>query len=109
MLKRYVILFMCALLYGSSLFARAKKNDALRSLEHLSHFLDSGYTVVDESGEIDKHPYLKVRMELLGTYSIRNHSVFMKVVDYDTGKHILRKTCLFRLSMALLKMMEDLK
>lgn len=45
MVRRQIILAMCALLYGSSLFARAKKNDALRSLDHLSHFLDSGYTV----------------------------------------------------------------
>lgn len=95
MLKRYIILAMCALLYGSSLFARAKKNDALRSLDHLSHFLDSGYTVVDESGEIDKHPYSKVRMELLGTYAIRNHSVFMKVVDYDSGETYFTKNMSF--------------
>lgn len=95
MLKRYIILAMCALLYGSSLFARAKKNDALRSLDHLSHFLDSGYTVVDESGGIDKHPYSKVRMELLGTYAIRNHSVFMKVVDYDSGETYFTKNMSF--------------
>lgn len=95
MLKRYIILAMCALLYGSSLFARAKKNDVLRSLDHLSHFLDSGYTVVDESGGIDKHPYSKVRMELLGTYAIRNHSVFMKVVDYDSGETYFTKNMSF--------------
>lgn len=95
MLKRYIVFAICALLYVNTLFARAKKNDALRSLDHLSHFLDSGYTVVDESGEIDKHPYLKVRMELLGTYSIRNHSVFMKVVDYDSGETYFTKNMSF--------------
>lgn len=95
MLKRYIILAMCAMLYVGSMFARAKKNDALRSLDHLSHFLDSGYTVVDESGGIDKHPYSKVRMELLGTYAIRNHSVFMKVVDYDSGETYFTKNMSF--------------
>lgn len=97
MAKRQIILVMCVLLYVSSLFARVKKKDALHSLDHLSHFLDSGYTVLDGSGEIDKHPYLKIHLELCGAYAIRKHSVFMKVVDYDSGETYFTKNMSFSL------------